>query len=824
MDQFIAQLSDKQKALDIVKAVENKQLNGVYYSQDVTDFFEAMKKIMKEKHPPKECLYGLKIVKDCIEKFNTDFRNKVKSELLELIYEVATFRIKDTDDSRGTTYFKNPEHEKQIEQYGASYIRLALDCIRVWALWFPDFKGYGQRLEKEQGYLPKINYFKQELINEHINKNQVSSTPHDDTGSIQNKIRQLNQQLINYLQSHTEVNSFLKDELEKINVQIEDLVVQEVQDQFLDEFVLTYPEFQSGKISYQEFRMQFLSSSQLKKGSQNILDESNMSQSINQASKVQKPLQQQQQYQSSYDQSYVLKNEQQNEIESLRNQLQAAQQECQRYSQTIQQNDKRTQELQQELQNCRVQIENLKNQRKEEQQSHDNTILKEYQQQIDHYKNLYELQLKQQNYEQQQPQYQQQAQQQSQIISQQQYDQQNQQIQNYQEEIENLRVSYNIVNEKLKIHEQKGNATFSEYDFMNLKKKYDELDSKYFILKQENHRLKQTNQEYGNQQANQSRISESFAREIDQKDENSNVVFFNFKENDLWQGTQNANQSQSLVNSRMRDVSELIYPHKTAAEYYRQNGKKQFKGTLINRSALQLQLNPANLLNYKKASLNQLATLFQSNKIEIKSRQQLTYGLNKQEFISTTISIKNKELKSIQLQIFNTNKNIWCNKETKSTLLQSQQTILYEFIREANVKLHELSLIKVSVSFENFILYLPSFLRNCIQYYHIEASTYKTMKKQFQGSIYATPLLPISCKTELKQLSEQGQLLNQWEQENEDLITESKYAFKAVLSNQLEFYLELIMTPCDEFLFRGFTSFDEETLQFVLNGLSNLYS
>ncbi|CAD8208603.1 unnamed protein product [Paramecium octaurelia] len=812
MDQFIAQLSDKQKGLDIAKAVEN--------NQDVTEFLEAMKKIMKEKHPPKECLYGLKIVKDCIEKFNSDFRNRVKNELLELIYEVATYRIKDIDDSRGTTYFKNPEHEKQIEQYGASYIRLALDCIRVWAMWFPEFKGHGQKLEKEQGYLPKINYFKQELINEHIHRNQVSSTPHDDTSSIQNKIRQLNQQLINYLQSHTEVNSFLKDELEKINVQIEDLVVQEVQDQFLDEFVLTYPEFQSGRISYQEFRMQFLTNSQLKKGSQNVLDESNMSQSINQTSKIAKPQQQQQQqqYQSPYDQSQILLNQQQNEIESLRNQLQTAQLECQR------QNDKKIQELQQELQNYKVQVENLKNQRKEEQQIHDTTILKEYQQQIDHYKNLYELSLKQQNYESQQPQYQQQAQSQSQIISQQQYDQQNQQIQQLQEEMENLRVSNNLLNEKLKIYEQKGNVTFSEYDFMNLKKKYDELDSKYFILKQENHRLKQTNQEYGNQQANQSRISESLARELDQKDENSNVVFFNFKENDLWQGTQNASQSQSMVNSRMKDVSEQIYPHKTAAEYYRQNGKKQFKGTLINRNALQLQLNPANLLNYKKASLNQLATLYQSNKIEIKSRQQLTYGLNKQEFISTTISIKNKELKSIQLQIFNTNKNIWCNKETKSTLLQSQQTILYEFVREANVKLHELTLIKVSVSFENFILYLPSFLRNCIQYYHIEASTYKTMKKQFQGQIYATPLLPITCKTELKQLSEQGQLLNQWEQENEDLITESKYAFKAVLSNQLEFYLELIITPCDEFLFRGFTSFDEETLQFVLNGLSNLYS
>ncbi|CAD8211240.1 unnamed protein product [Paramecium pentaurelia] len=815
MDQFIALLSDKQKGLEIAKAVEN--------NQDVTEFIEAMKKIMKEKHPPKECVYGLKIVKDCIEKFNNDFKNRVKNELIELIYEVATYRIKDMDDSRGTTYFKNPEHEKQIEQYGASYIRLALDCIRVWALWFPDFKVYGQRLEKEQGYLPKINYFKQELIDEHLNKQQISSTPHEDNSQIQNKIRQLNQQLINYLQSHTEVNSFLKDELEKINVQIEDLVCQEVQDTFLDEFVLTYPEFQIGKMSYQEFRMKFLTNSQLKKGSQTILDESNMSQSI-QASKIMKPQQQQQQVY--HDQSYILKNDQQNEIESLKNQLKKAQFEIQQLSSTIQQNDKKIQELQHELQHYKVQINNQQNQ----QDTQNQILLKEFQQQIDHYKKLYESSLKQQNQEQQlqqQVQNQQQTeiqQQEQQTEIQQQLLQQNQQIQNLQEELENLKVEKNLLLEQQKHHQQQGISTFNEYDYINLKKKYDQLDSKYFLLKQENHKLKQTNIEYGNQSVNQSRISESFAKEQDYKDENTNVVFNNFKESDLWQVTSNTNLNQSILNSRMKDVSELIYPHKTAAEYYRQNGKKQFKGNLINRSTLQLQLNQTNLLNYKKASLNQLATLYQSNKIEIKSRQQLIYGLNKQEFISTTISIKNKELKSIQLQIINSNKNIWVNKETKSTVLQSQQTILYEFIREANVKLHELTLIKVSVSFENFILYLPSFLKNCIQYYPIDVSSFKTMKKQFQGKIYATPLLPITCKTELKQLSEQGQLLNQWEQENEDLITESKYAFKAVLSNQLEFYLELIMTPCDEFLFRGFTSFDEETLQFVLNGLSNLYS
>ncbi|CAD8120133.1 unnamed protein product [Paramecium sonneborni] len=778
MDQFIGQLSDKQRGIDLAEAVQN--------NKDMTQFIQVMKKIMRDKHPPKECLYGLKIVKDCVEKFNNDFKMKVKVELIELIYEVAVFRIKDIDDCRGITYFNNPEHEKTIEQYGASYIRLALDCIRVWALWFPDFKVYGQRLEKEQGYLPKINYFKQELIDKHIPK-QIS-TPHEDSGLIQNKIRQLNQQLINYLQSHTEINTFLQDELEKINIQIEDLVLQEVQDQFIDDFVLTYPEFQNGRISYQEFRIQFLPNLQIKNNPINCLEESNVSQTNHQTSKIMNP-QIQQNQQLLHDQQ-IFKNEDQKEYQNLMLKFD----KC---VSIIQQNEKTIQQLQNELQEQKVQTENLRNKNQNDCQNYE-ILLKELQLKIDQYKNL------------QQQQYQQ--------------NQQNQTIQNLQQELENVKIEKNFLIEQQKMYQQKGNSTFSENEYMNLKKKFDNLDSKYFLLKQENYKLKQALQEFGNQSANQSRISESFAKEMNQKDENLNIAFYNFKESDLWLAINNNNQNENMTNSRLKDVSELIYPHKTAAEYYRQNGKKQFKGNLINRCGFQLQLNQINLFNYKKASLNQLATLYQQNKIEIKSRQQLIYGQNNQEFVSTTISIKNKELRSIQLQIINSNKNVWVNKDTKSTLLQPQQTILYEFIREANVKLHEQTLIKVSVSFENFIIYLPNFLKNCLKFYQIEVNSFKAMKKQFQGKIFATPLLPICCKVELKQLSEQGQLLNKREQENEDLITESKYGFKVVLSNQLEFYLELIITPCDEFLFRGFTSFDEETLEFVLNSLSNLYS
>lgn len=70
---------------------------------------------MLEKYPPEQCLYGLRIVRDGIQTFNENFRIKVKDQLLDHIYEVAIYRIMDQDDMRGTTYFKNPEHEKKVE-------------------------------------------------------------------------------------------------------------------------------------------------------------------------------------------------------------------------------------------------------------------------------------------------------------------------------------------------------------------------------------------------------------------------------------------------------------------------------------------------------------------------------------------------------------------------------------------------------------------------------------------------------------------------------------------------------------------------------------
>ena len=55
---------------------------------------------------------------------------------------------------------------------------------------------------------------------------------------------------------------------------------------------------------------------------------------------------------------------------------------------------------------------------------------------------------------------------------------------------------------------------------MNLKKRYDDLDSKYFLLKQENQKLRQATLEFNNyQSANQSRNADSINREVDYQDE-----------------------------------------------------------------------------------------------------------------------------------------------------------------------------------------------------------------------------------------------------------------------------------------------------------------
>ncbi|CAD8107375.1 unnamed protein product [Paramecium primaurelia] len=768
MDQFIAQFSDKKSGIDIRNDVAN--------NKDMTILIQAMRKIMREKNPPKECLYGLKVVKDCIEMFNNKFKNQVKNELIELIYEVAIYRIQVNDDLRGNTYFENPDDEKSIKQFGASYIRLALDCIRVWSLWFPDFKIYGERLEKEQGYLPDIIYFKQDLINKHIPKIQVAETLLDYNGSIQTKMRQVNDQLINYLQTYTEINSFLQDELEKINIQIIDQIFQKVNIQFLEKYILIYPNLKYGRISYEEFRMQLQSILQQNQGCQKV--ESQKQQTINQ-------FPQQKQFEQ-VQQSQIIKNDEQKEIENLKSHLKLAQLECDKLRTIIQQKDKEIQEIQFELNKYKVETEDLKIKSSNDSLNYER-LLKGFQQQIDNYKQLFEFSLKNSNQEQ------------LELITQHQQEQK----QNQQKEIVNFNVERNSLLQQQKIQQQKSDTNIIEYEFMTLKKKYDDLYNKYIILKEENIKFNQIHQQYEDQIENQNKINQSPSK---------------------LQVQSNNNQIQSIIDSNMNDVSKLIHPHKNVSDQYRLNRKKQFKGKLINRYELGLQLDQINLHNFKKASLNKLDTLYQTNQIEIKSRQQLIYDQNKQEFVSTTISITNKGLQVIQFEIIENNQNIQVNKETKSTLIQSQQTIIYEFIREPNVMLHKLTQINISVNFDNSILYLPSILINCIKFYPIEAITFKQIKKYFQGQILATQLLPIGCKAELIQLSEQGQLLNQMKLKNKDSIIESKYGFKAVLQNQQKFYLELIMTPCDEFLFRGFTPFDEEKLQFILNGLSNLYS
>ncbi|CAD8102994.1 unnamed protein product [Paramecium sonneborni] len=820
MEQFISQLGDKKFGKELEQLVEMDD------EQTMNQFVQAMKKIMNEKYPPKECLYGLKIVKDCIEKFNDSFKLKVKQELMDIIYQIATYRIKDQDDTRGATYFKNPEHDKTIEQYGASYHRLALDCIRVWAKWFPDFMIYQKKLEQENGYLPQINYFKQDQIEKYIPKIQATPTPQDETQQIQIKAQELQQQLINLFIANNDENNVVINELATINAQVEDLLLLDIQNEFVDDFIMSYQDYQGGNLNYNQLRQQFLRShqSQFKQQDPLIKNQSNI-----QASKIQKPPQQQY-FTSENDDNYI-----QSQIQQQKNEDKVM---IENLKQIINQKDGLISSMKLDLQkqiSLNDKLSNENNQKQTENlklQQEVNILQQKLNDENQYYQDhLLELQQQIQHYQQQLEQSKQQIAQSQIRLGQSQFEKPMESqiaLQNLQEELENLRVERNLLLEQQRIFQQKSSQVCSQLDYMNLKKKYDDLDSKYFLLKQENQKLRQQTLEYNNyQSANQSRNIDSVNREIDYQDEiqNQKFVFYNFKDSDLQSQVLSVkSQQQTTKLCYSKEVQQLIYPHKTASEYYRINGKKQFRGIQISRNQFQLQLNSTNIINFKKASINQLAILFQSNKVEIKSRQQIIYGNNQQEYISTTLSIKNRELKPVQVQIINYNKNVWVNKDLKSILLQSQQQILYEFIREAQIQTHQQTQLSFSINFENFILYLPNFILTSLKFYQIEALSFKTIKQQFLGKVYKTQLLPIGCALELKQLSQKGVLLNNWELENEELITESKFGFKAVLLNQLEFYMELITTPCEEFLFRGFTSFDEELLQFILNGLSNLFS
>ena len=87
----------------------------------------------------------------------------VESDVLDQIYIIASYRSDVQDVNRGKTYFESEEHAS----VGKSYVLLALECIKVWALWFPNtnFERLYTKLVANNVMFPEeIKYFKPEWL------------------------------------------------------------------------------------------------------------------------------------------------------------------------------------------------------------------------------------------------------------------------------------------------------------------------------------------------------------------------------------------------------------------------------------------------------------------------------------------------------------------------------------------------------------------------------------------------------------------------------------------------------------------------------------
>ncbi|KAM3145072.1 hypothetical protein pb186bvf_002747 [Paramecium bursaria] len=120
-----------------------------------------------DEHPPNpiQLVYCVKFIKDCIEQLNFQFISWVDIHVMPYYESIAR-----NDQSRGKFYFsQNPTGEQQ--QYGQTLVILILECIEVWAQWFPLTNSKISQFQRSYDLLihqgvqfPQHKYFKQDFV------------------------------------------------------------------------------------------------------------------------------------------------------------------------------------------------------------------------------------------------------------------------------------------------------------------------------------------------------------------------------------------------------------------------------------------------------------------------------------------------------------------------------------------------------------------------------------------------------------------------------------------------------------------------------------
>ncbi|KAL4470124.1 hypothetical protein ABPG72_016661 [Tetrahymena utriculariae] len=146
-------------------------------SQKIALITETVQKIIikKFKEPPIMQLSAVRLIKECFELFVQEFIDMVAEKILPIMSQVAHFQQNNQNINRGKEYFYQEDQEKnaQLEQLGNSFFRLVLECIYVWAKWYPDTQyanTYNNLVEQKITFPTSFTYFKPELINSTVDE------------------------------------------------------------------------------------------------------------------------------------------------------------------------------------------------------------------------------------------------------------------------------------------------------------------------------------------------------------------------------------------------------------------------------------------------------------------------------------------------------------------------------------------------------------------------------------------------------------------------------------------------------------------------------
>ncbi|KAL4428771.1 hypothetical protein ABPG74_001285 [Tetrahymena malaccensis] len=146
-------------------------------SQKIALITETVQKIIikKFKEPPIMQLSAVRLIKECFELFVQEFIDMVAEKILPIMSQVAHFQQNNQNINRGKEYFYQEDQEKnaQLEQLGNSFFRLVLECIYVWAKWYPNTQyanTYNNLVDQKITFPTSFTYFKPELINSTVDE------------------------------------------------------------------------------------------------------------------------------------------------------------------------------------------------------------------------------------------------------------------------------------------------------------------------------------------------------------------------------------------------------------------------------------------------------------------------------------------------------------------------------------------------------------------------------------------------------------------------------------------------------------------------------